>query len=336
MDLAQRDEYLILMQSFFAHEVRPRFESDWPVTQTAYERLGTDDVELIERRVGDVYGDTEQQALQRWKDASFPHYRREILRYGCSVETELLRRKTLMTPANPPAEVHSMMRNSVFAGDLYCGDMIVAALKRAGLDLVDYASYLDFGCSSGALVRNLAAAFPGSRWHGCDPVQDSVAWASQNISGVDFYNNAQQPPLAYPDRFFNGAYAVSIWSHFSERAALAWFEEMYRLISPGGFLAFTTHGIRSIYYYLSEDKILFDTAKSLMRDVSETGYGFQPVWENASKEADFLETSDWGNAYFTLGWVMQHLGLKWRVRDYLPGINQCNQDIYVLQRMQER
>ena len=85
MDLAQRDEYLILMQSFFAHEVRPRFESDWPVTQTAYERLGTDDVELIERRVGDVYGDTEQQALQRWKDASFPHYRREILRYGCSV-----------------------------------------------------------------------------------------------------------------------------------------------------------------------------------------------------------------------------------------------------------
>ncbi len=333
MDHPDRNKYLTLIQEFFAYEVRPRLESDWPVTQAAYERLDPEDVALIERRVGETYGDAERQALTRWKDASFPHYRREILRYGCTVETDLLRRKTLMSPANPPAEVHSMMRNSVFAGDLYSGDMIVAGLKRAGIELIDRANYLDFGCSSGALARNLAAAFPGSHWHGCDPVQDSIVWAKQHIPFVDFYNSAQQPPLEYPSRFFNGAYAVSIWSHFSERAALGWFEEMHRLILPGGFLVFTTHGIRSIYYYLSEDKILFDTAKSLMRDMSETGYGFQPVWEDRSKEADFLATSDWGNAYFTLGWVTEHLGSKWRVRDYLPGINQCNQDIYVLERI---
>ncbi|MCC7249518.1 MAG: class I SAM-dependent methyltransferase [Lysobacter sp.] len=332
MDHASRDEYIQLIQNFFAHEVKLRLESDWPVTDAAYQNLSDADTALIERRVGDVFGDAEREALERWRDASYPHYRREILRYGCSVETELLWRKTLMTPATPPAEVHSMMRNEVFAGDLYSGDMIVAALKRAGMELIDHARYLDFGCSSGALVRNLAAAFPGSRWHGCDPVKDSIAWAGQHIPFVSFYNSMQQPPLEYPDRFFNGVYAVSIWSHFSERAALAWFEEMHRLISPGGFLVFTTHGIRSIYYYLSEDRILFDTAKTLMRDMSETGYGFQPVWENGSKEADFLETSDWGNAYFTLTWVTMHLGAKWRVRDYVPGINQCNQDIYVLER----
>lgn len=333
MDHTTRDEYLTLMRYFFTYEVQPRIEQAWPVTQAAYESLSTDDVALIERRVGESYGDVEQQTLRQWREESFPHYRREILRYGCSVEPELLRHKTLMTPANPPAEVHSMMRSPIFAGDLYSGDMIVSALKRAGMAPIDHARYLDFGCSSGALVRNLAAAFPGSRWHGCDPVADSIAWAKTNISNVDFYSSAQNPPLAYSDRSFNGAYAVSIWSHFSEQAAMAWFAEMHRLISPGGFLVFTTHGIRSIYYYLSENKILFDTAKSLMRAMSETGYGFQPVWESGSKEADFLETNDWGNAYFTLGWVTAHLGAQWRVCDYLPGINQCNQDIYVLQRM---
>ena len=333
MDTLSNDEYLALLHHFFHYEVDPRVESDWPVTQAAYECLSADEVAVIERRVGEVYGQDELRSLALWREASFPHYRREILRYGCSVETELLRRKTLMTPANPPAHVHSMMRNSVFAGDLYSGDMIVSALNRAGVAPIDNARYLDFGCSSGALVRNISAAFPGSRWHGCDPVSESIAWAEVHIPDVEFYNSAQEPPLAYPDRFFSGAYAVSIWSHFSERAALAWFAEMHRLIAPGGFLAFTTHGVRSIYYYIAEKKIAFDTAKSLMHSMSTTGYGFQPVWANGSKEADFLETSDWGNAYFNVGWVAMHLSRQWRMLDYLPGINQQNQDIYVLQRI---
>jgi SAM-dependent methyltransferase len=326
------EEYLALFQYFHADEVAAHVESSWPVTTSAFEKLSEEDIKLIEIRVGHVYGVDEQRALMQWKYVSLPHYRREILRYGCTVEAELLQRKTLMTSANPPPHVHSMMRSNIFAGDLYSGDMIVAAMNRAGVRAENNARYLDFGCSSGALVRNMSAHFPQSKWHACDPVPDSVEWAQQQFPSVDFYCSSQEPPLKYEDAFFHGVYAVSIWSHFSERAALDWFVEMRRVLVPGSFLVFTTHGIRSLYYYLSEGHMSFDTIKPLMKSVIDTGYAFQPIWDDSSSEADHLKISDWGNAYFNLNWVIQHLSKDWYVLDYQYGLNQCNQDIYVLQR----
>src|SRR5207244_5557453 len=113
-----------------------------------------------------------------------PHYRREILRYGCCCEPELMSRKTGMTAANPPPEIHSMMRQQFFAGDLYSGDMIVSSARRGGFDFVYPGRYLDFGCSSAALTRNMAAAFPQTQWFGSDPRDSSIAWATANFPHI--------------------------------------------------------------------------------------------------------------------------------------------------------
>lgn len=237
-----------------------------------------------------------------------------------------------MTPANPPLSVHSMMRNEIFAGDLYSGDMIVSAMDRAGIRFNAGECYLDFGCSSGALTRNLWAHFPQGHWHGCDPVAASVEWASEHFPQIEFYASEQLPPLKYANAQFHGAYAVSIWSHFSEATAIGWFEEMRRIIAPGGFLIITTHGLRSLYYYLSNDMMPLAVIANLLQTVSERQHAFQPVWADGSKEADHLHTSDWGNAYFTLEWVTSCLAPHWSVLNYVVGINQINQDIYVLRR----
>jgi SAM-dependent methyltransferase len=327
-----KEDYLALFQYFYAEEVAVNVESSWPVTMAAFEKLLDEEIKSIEIRVGQQYGTDEQRALMQWKYVSLPHYRREILRYGCTVEAELLQRKTLMSSANPPPHVHSMMRSDIFAGDLYSGDMIVTAMNRAGVRTESNARYLDFGCSSGALVRNMSAHFPQSKWHACDPVADSVEWAQQKFPNVDFHCSSQEPPLKYEDASFHGAYAVSIWSHFSERASLDWFKEMRRVLVPGSFLVFTTHGIRSLYYYLSEGHMSLDTIRPLVKSIVDTGYAFQPVWDDGSLEADHLKISDWGNAYFNLNWIIKKLSRDWDVLDYQSGMNQCNQDVYVLRR----
>ena len=41
-------------------------------------------------------------------------------------------------------------------------------------------------------------------------------------------------------------FAISIWSHFAEDAALDWLTEMHRIIRPGGRLLITTHGEQTI------------------------------------------------------------------------------------------
>jgi SAM-dependent methyltransferase len=243
-----------------------------------------------------------------------------------------MEQKTGMTNANPPEHIHSMVRQEIFAGDLYSGDMITSAALRAGFCFETGRNYLDFGCSSGPVVRNLAARFPGPRWYGCDPVPESIAWASEHFPKVTFLKSDQEPPLPFQDGFFRGVYAVSIWSHFSERASLRWFDEIYRVLEPGGFLCFTTHGYRSALYLLKRGSFTGDILASILAGLIHRQYAFHDVWQDPSEEYG-LKVVDWGLAYFTVEWVTRNLYRKFRVVDHQPGLSQSNQDVYVLVRL---
>jgi SAM-dependent methyltransferase len=337
-DLGQRlaamdeDDLAAALMTWFPYEVAQREESTFPVTNAAFEALTPYDLAAIESGIETQFGVDVLAEVRSWQARSLPHYRREMLRYGCTAAPELLKARTRMTSANPPLDIHCMVRKDVYAGDLYAGDMIVSAIQRAGRSLEAGKAYLDFGCSSGSLTRNLYAYLPEAHWHGCDPVEESVLWAGEQFPDVHFIRNAQEPPTPYGAGQFAGVYAVSIWSHFSEAAALAWFAEMHRIIAPGGFLVFTAHGLRTVYHYLRKRLHSRDVLAGILRGLIRDHYAFQPVWEDRSREADFLATSDWGNAYLRLEWVVRHLAPNWTVEHYLPGINQCNQDIYVLGR----
>ena len=105
---------------------------------------------------------------------------------------------------------------------------------------------LDFGCSSGRVVRMLAAALPDVAWSGCDPNAGAVDWASEHLHGIEFFVSPQAPPLELGDGALDLVYAISIWSHFDADAGLRWFDEMHRLLRPGGLLVVTTHGLSSL------------------------------------------------------------------------------------------
>ncbi len=322
-----KEGMLNLMRICFPGEVTQLIESEWPVTQTAFEALSADDVRQVEAGVNKRYGAEALAALVAWKTKSPPHYRREILRYGCTVLPDVVCRKTRMSSANPPADIHSMMRLDPFVGDVYSGDMVVSALNRARCSVRAGGSYLDFGCSSAALLRNMFAAFPNSKWHGCDPVASSIEWAGKQFKDFNLFVSKQSPPLPFDNESLDGVYAISIWSHFSERAGLEWFDEMHRVLKPGGFLFMTTHGLRSLYFFLEKDMMQQDVIAKLLARMLSRQFAFQTI-----QDCDGLDMTDWGNAFFPPEWVIGKLGLKWNVLDYKPGLNQSNQDVYVLER----
>jgi SAM-dependent methyltransferase len=239
--------------------------------------------------------------------------------------------RTGLTPAMPPDDVHAMARGAAAAGgSLYYADMVVDALGAAGFEPAAGTTILDFGCSSGRAVRPLAAAFPEAEWRGCDPIGAAISWAQENVAGVEFLHSPEQPPLPYDDGSLDAAYAISIWSHFNAPAAGRWFDEMQRLLRPGGLLLLTTHGPQTIPHDRGArrrtDEQLDRVAAGLERD----GFWFDN--EFGEKGDHGVMDSDWGTAFLTAEWLLKAVTPAWKVVASAPGRVEDNQDLYVLER----
>jgi SAM-dependent methyltransferase len=144
-----------------------------------------------------------------------------------------------------------------------------------------------------------------------------------------FRHSPQYPPLPQPDGAFDAAFAISIWSHFSERAAVEWLHELRRLLRPGGRLVLTTHGEHTLLHTrragLRSDQQLENVQATLRRQ------GFWYAAEFGEQGDHGVANPDWGTAFLTPEWLLTRLTPDWRVLLYRPGRVENNQDLYVLE-----
>ncbi|MGI8597390.1 MAG: methyltransferase domain-containing protein [Thermoleophilaceae bacterium] len=313
-----------------------------PATERLHARLARPDLDELEARLRAsderielpvTPGAEPRRPLLRelWEGAQPPERERLSLAFGLHLGVPGFAERTGLPAALPPGDVHAMTRSPLAAGgSYYHADLVVDALASVGSELAAGARVLDFGCSSGRVVGVLAVAFGEVEWHGCDPIERSVEWGRATWPGVEFASQPERPPLRYDDDSFDLVYAISVWSHFAERPALAWFEEMRRVLRPGGALVFTTHGLQSCSYY---GERLMRSTRSLIEIRSalyDRGFWFAP--ESGGIEEWGLEDPEWGMAFMTAEWVVEHLCPAWRVAEFAAGRNEENQDVYVLER----
>src|SRR5439155_20961808 len=117
-----------------------------------------------------------------------------LLAFGAWLGAAPVLEKAGLGAAQPPEDVHAMARGPLAAaGGLYEADLVVEALLRAGAEPTSLNTILDFGCSSGRVVRVFRAAYPDCDWYGCDPNESAISWASENLRGVSFFVNGNSP-----------------------------------------------------------------------------------------------------------------------------------------------
>jgi SAM-dependent methyltransferase len=298
------------------------------VSRLLYDRLGEDDAAELRRRVT-ASPELEMPA----PDTSDPTQEIPfLLAYGMWLRVPSVADKTGLTYVQPPDDVHAMARGPLAAaGGIYEADMVVDALLGVGIDAADLRTAVDFGCSSGRVVRVLAAAYPGVTWLGCDPNETAVAWAREHLVGIDFFVSSQEPPLPFDDDSLDLVYAISIWSHFAPALGLRWFKEMHRVIRRGGHLVFTTHGLTSIAFFTAHGYRTPEKSSEIMRALYRCGWSYAADF---GAKGDWGVVSDeWGTSFLTPEWVLTNLCPHWRVEQFAPGRNQENQDVYVLARV---
>jgi SAM-dependent methyltransferase len=297
------------------------------VTNRLYDRLDESDLLAVEALIRDTPGAWEHYFGSAERATS----RGLLLTLGMWLGPELLSERTGLIAGEPPEHVHAMSRGALTAaGGLYEADMVVDAVASAGTEMADIHSALDFGCSSGRVLRSLSAAYPEIAWHGCDPNAAAIEWAQGNLTAVRFFANGSVPPLPLEDASLDLAYAISIWSHFEPQRGLQWLSEMHRLLRPGAHLVITTHGLTSVDYYLKSGQRSIAQSQEIEHDLYKRGWWYSAEF---GAQGDWgVVDPHWGTAFVSPEWLLSQLSPAWRVLEFAPGRNQDNQDVYVLQR----
>jgi len=294
------------------------------VTERLYALLDDQDIAEVRDRL-----DGDDSAML--DDASRHDVKRLTLALGVHYGVSGVLTKTGLTMATPPDEVHSMGRGRLAAGgSCYYADLVADGFMAAGASLERGTRVLDFGCSSGRVVRVLAAAYPEVEWHGCDPVPSSIEWCREHLDNVKFEQSTPEPPLPYSDGNFAAVFAISIWSHFAEPAAQNWFNEMRRIIRPGGNLIITTHGYQTIAHCAQQGLRSEDQLQEIREALYTRGFWFAPEFGDSGDWG--LVQPQWGTAFMTTEWLLAQLCPPWRVIDFAAGRVECNQDLIVLER----
>ena len=128
---------------------------------------------------------------------------------------------------------------------------------------------LDFGCSSGRVVRVLGRAWPDASWEGCDPNAARSRGRREHLPGAVSSRARRRRRCRARGRRATTSPSPSRSGRTSPSAgARLAGREMRRVLVPGGLLVLTTHGANSVAHAASRRPLwqLEDVMRALHRD----------------------------------------------------------------------
>jgi len=136
--------------------------------------------------------------------------------------------------------------------------------------------FLDFGCGYGRSTRFLIQELPPQRVWAADIYSDAVKFQRRQY-GVNGIVSVPDPADFPTDVNFDFIFACSFFSHMPEPTFNRWLETLYRLLTPGGILVFTTHDISLI--------------------PPSAGIQAKGIWFMAHSESRTIDKNQYGTAY---------------------------------------
>ena len=142
--------------------------------------------------------------------------------------------------------------------------------KAFGLDRNAPLKILEIGCGPGALCEALRRWYPNAEITGIDRDHNFIAFAKENVSGVEFLE-ADATKLPFADESFDVTISYTVSEHIEPTA---FFGEQFRVLKPGG-----------VCLCLSARKGLRCPASCLATTPQEKAF-----WEAVSTDENELET----------------------------------------------
>ena len=119
--------------------------------------------------------------------------------------------------------------------------------EHYGVELAS-ANVLDWGCGHGRVVRHFAREHAVAQAWGIDIDAENVGWLRDNVPGVQTAVAPLLPPSDLPSAHFDLIYAISVMTHLTHEAQVAWLGELKRIAKPGAIIALTFAGPASVAF----------------------------------------------------------------------------------------
>lgn len=189
----------------------------------------------------------------------------------------------------PPGEIRAGYSANDEAGYLSSGRAVAKMIRTLvgahGLPESELKRVLDWGCSTGRVIRHFAdLAEGGSEVWGADICARSINWAQENLSPpLKFFQCMTRPPLALPDASIDLVYAISVFSHLRELVD-SWLMELRRVVRPGGLVFVTIldeHSWEKLRQapggWLAQRCVEADLSRPMEDDFVACGTGADPI-----------------------------------------------------------
>lgn len=222
-------------------------------------------------------------------------------------------------PAIPPAELiylvagHRNPQQFLDTGRA-TNNTIRRMLQKHDLEVDQFGAVLDFGCGVGRIMRHWRTT-KGPEWHGTDYNPALVNWCRSHLKFSEFRVNALSGELPYEPGSFDFIYAFSVFTHLSEPLQFFWINELSRVLKPGGYLWFTTHGENYVSSLTADELKQYRSGKLVIREDRQSGSNFCAVFHPVS-------------------YVHDRIAQNLDVIDFIPGGKQSDlaHDIHLLRK----
>jgi len=129
-------------------------------------------------------------------------------------------------------------------------DLVISAIEK-WRGKIGGVSILDFGCSSGRVLRHFEEERLVAGWqlYGCDIQARAVEWMRRYLpQHFNVITSSTLPHLPYEDKTFDVIYGFSVFTHVKYQWD-AWLMELRRILKPGGLLIQTIHAETAWSFY---------------------------------------------------------------------------------------
>lgn len=120
---------------------------------------------------------------------------------------------------------------------------IIVNYARDVLPSMEHISIMDFGCSSGRILRHFQPEMQEKQWRvtGVDVSARRIEWMRRNFPReFQVYTGSFLPILPFEDNSFDVIYGMSVFTHIKYLWDL-WLLELRRVLKPGGALIQSVH-----------------------------------------------------------------------------------------------